>query len=112
MSKQTFPVLFLDDLVVLPDMVVPLELTDQSQGVIDAARAGHDGSHQNLRLLVVPRIDGNTGTMWTVSEVTQIGRLPSGEPAVVLRGVVRARIGTGVSGHGAALWVEADVLTD
>jgi ATP-dependent Lon protease len=112
MTKQTFPVLFLDDLVVLPDMVVPLELTSQAQGTLDAARAGHDGSASNLQLLVVPRIDGNSGSMGTVAELTQIGRLPTGEAAIVLRGIRRAAIGTGVSGPGAALWVEADPLDE
>jgi ATP-dependent Lon protease len=112
MTKQTFPVLFLDDLVVLPDMVVPLELTSQTQGTLDAAKAGHDGSATNLQLLVVPRIDGSSGSMGTVAEVTQIGRLPSGEAAIVLRGVQRAAIGTGVSGPGAALWVEAEPLDE
>src|SRR5262249_60735964 len=32
--------------------------------------------------------------------------LPSGEPAAVIRGLSRALIGSGVSGPGAALWVE------
>jgi ATP-dependent Lon protease len=41
-----------------------------------------------------------------------VGRLPSGEPAAVIRGLSRARIGSGVPGHGAALWVEARELTE
>jgi ATP-dependent Lon protease len=112
MTKQTFPVLFLDDLVVLPDMVVPLEITDQAQGALDAARAGRTESGRSLRLLLVPRVDGATGSMGVVAEVAQIGRTPSGEAAMVLRGVQRARIGTGVSGPGAALWVEAEPLDE
>jgi ATP-dependent Lon protease len=40
------------------------------------------------------------------------GRLASGEPAAVLRGTARARIGSGVPGAGAALWVEATVLDE
>ena len=112
MTKQTFPVLFLDDVVVLPDMVVPLEITSEIQAILDAARAGRSDKSDNLRLLLVPRIDGSSGSMGTAAEVTQIGRLPDGEAAVVLRGTHRARIGTGVSGPGAALWVEADVLEE
>jgi ATP-dependent Lon protease len=125
--STTLPVLFLDDAVVLPGMVLPIELTSQAQASIDAARAARGGGRSTdlrdlnrdtngdthrepLRLLLVPRIEGRTGVLGTVAEVTQIGRLPSGEPAAVLRATGRARIGTGVSGPGAALWVEADIL--
>src|SRR5918911_1939874 len=120
--STTLPVLFLDDAVVLPGMVLPIELTDQAQASIDAARAARGSgrstdlrdqareSREPLRLLLVPRIEGRTGVLGTVAEVTQIGRLPSGEPAAVLRATARARIGTGVSGPGAALWVEAEIL--
>ncbi|MGZ4612562.1 MAG: endopeptidase La [Kineosporiaceae bacterium] len=117
--STTLPVLFLDDAVVLPGMVLPIELTSQAQASIDAARAARgsgrstdlrDVNREPLRLLLVPRIEGRSGVLGTVAEVTQIGRLPSGEPAAVLRATARARIGTGVSGPGAALWVEAEVL--
>jgi ATP-dependent Lon protease len=119
--STTLPVLFLDDAVVLPGMVLPIELTDQAQASIDAARAARGSgrstdlrdtttTREPLRLLLVPRIDGRTGVLGTVAEVTQIGRLPSGEPAAVLRALSRAQIGTGVSGPGAALWVEAEIL--
>src|SRR3954452_2968598 len=117
--STTLPVLFLDDSVVLPGMVLPIELTDQAQAAIDAARAAGGGGRSTdlrdtprdpLRLLLVPRIEGRSGVLGTVAEVTQIGRLPSGEPAAVLRATARARIGTGVAGPGAALWVEAEIL--
>src|SRR4051812_14764290 len=121
--STTLPVLFLDDAVVLPGMVLPIELTSQAQASIDAARAARGSARSNdlrdhdqtrdsapLRLLLVPRIDGRTGVIGTIADVTQIGRLPSGEPAAVLRATDRARIGTGVPGPGAALWVEAEIL--
>ena len=109
MTKQTFPVLFLDDLVVLPDMVVPLELTDQAQGVARRRpRRPIETRTSRSACSSSPGSTASTGSMGTVAEVTQIGRMPSGEPAVVLRGDRRARIGTGVPGPGAALWVEAE----
>jgi ATP-dependent Lon protease len=108
--------LFLDDEVVLPGMVVPVELTDQAQASLDAARAARTTppgpGREPLRLLLVPRIDGRSGAMGVVAEVTQVGRLPGGEPAAVLRATHRARIGTGVMGPGAALWVEAEQLEE
>src|SRR5450631_3549502 len=112
MTKQSFPVLFLDDQVVLPGMVVPVELSDQVQAGLDAARAARDESHDVLRLLLVPRVDGRSGVMGAVAEVTQVGRLPGGEQVAVLRATSRARIGTGVMGPGAALWVEAELLDE
>ena len=123
MTAQNFPVLFLDDEVVLPGMVVPVELTDQAQSSLDAARAARDSrdqrlsrdprdSREPLRLLLVPRIEGRSGAMGAVAEVTQVGRLASGEAAAVVRATHRARIGTGVMGPGAALWVEAERLDE
>ena len=41
--STTLPVLFLDDAVVLPGMVLPIELTSQAQASIDAARAARGG---------------------------------------------------------------------
>ena len=70
------------------------------------------GGREPLRILLVPRIDGRSGVMGAVAEVSQLGRLPGGEPAAVLRAVARARIGTGVMGPGAALWVEAEALAE
>ena len=78
METQTFSVLFTDDLVVLPGMVVPLELTDQAQATLDAARAARGASRDPLQLLLVPRLDGSSGVMGVVAEVTQVGRLPGG----------------------------------
>ncbi|MGH3450839.1 MAG: endopeptidase La, partial [Haloechinothrix sp.] len=61
------------------------------------------------RLLLVPRIDGRYSAVGTLAVIEQVGRLPGGERAVVVRGTDRVRIGTGTTGPGAALWVEATV---
>ena len=109
-GTQTLPVLFLDDQVVLPGMVVPVALDAAAQATLDAARAARtDGrtDDEPLRLLLVPRLDGTSGVTGAVAEVTQVGRLPDGDPAMVLRATARARIGGGTVGPGAALWVEA-----
>ena len=106
MSELTrLPVLSLADQVVLPGMVVPVELDDAAQAAIDAARAGSDG-----RLLLTPRLADRYPTFGTVATVDQLGRLPGGAPGAVLRAESRARIGAGVSGPGAALWVEAEII--
>ncbi|SDR77414.1 endopeptidase La [Actinopolymorpha singaporensis] len=123
MTTLTLPLLFLDDTVLLPGMVVPVELDGERRSAVDAARLaaqnGTAGAQEGTgiqsdpapRLLVVPRLEGRYGAVGAVAEIAQIGRLPSGEPAVVLRAVSRAQVGVGVNGPGAALWVEAEPMT-
>ncbi len=101
----SFPVLPLDEIVVLPGMVVPVELdVPEVRAAVDAAQLA------KTPVLLVPRPDGRYAAVGTVATVEQIGRLPGGQPAVVLRGTTRATIGTGTTGPGAALWVEATPL--
>src|ERR1700758_936335 len=117
----TLPVLPLDDDVVLPGMVVPIELTDNEvRGAIDAARNSKGlgrgpgiRAEEKAQVLVVPRIGdrGLAGT-GTLAVVEQVGRMPGGEPGAVLRGVSRIRIGHGTTGTGAALWVEGTVIEE
>ena len=101
------PVLSLPDLVVLPGMVVPVELDDTARAAVDAARASADG-----QLLLTPRLPDRYPAYGVVADIEQIGRLPGGAPAAVLRAGSRARIGAGVTGPGAALWVEAEPVDD
>src|ERR1700749_963901 len=117
----TLPVLPLDDDVVLPGMVVPIELTDNEvRGAIDAARNNKGlgrgpgiRAEEKAQVLVVPRIGdrGLAGT-GTLAVIEQVGRLPGGEPGAVLRGVSRVKIGQGTTGTGAALWVEGTVIDE
>ncbi len=97
----TLPVLPLAEAVLLPGMVIPVTLDAGTQAAVDAARAAGDNT-----LVAVPRLDGAYGPVGTVAVIEKVGRLPSGEPAAVIRGLSRGRIGSGVSGPGAALWVE------
>jgi ATP-dependent Lon protease len=116
----TLPVLPLDDEVVLPGMVVPIELTDtEIRGAIDAARnkgpgqAAGIGSESKAQVLLVPRLaERGLASVGTLAVVEQLGRLPSGEPGAVVRGVSRVRIGSGTTGPGAALWVQGIVVEE
>ncbi|MFE6507857.1 endopeptidase La [Nocardioides sp. NPDC057767] len=101
------PVLFVSDAVVLPGMVVPIELDEAAQAAIDAARAGSES-----RLLVAPRLGDRYATYGAVATIERVGRFRGGEPAAVLRAVGRAKIGFGVTGPGAALWVEVEPATE
>ncbi|GAA2101218.1 endopeptidase La [Microlunatus panaciterrae] len=102
-APTRLPVLFLTDLVVLPGMVVPIELDDAARAAVDAA-----GSSAGGRLLIAPRLEDRYASYGVVASIVQQGRLATGEPAAVIRAEHRARIGSGVSGPGSALWVEAE----
>src|SRR5580698_3032345 len=115
----TLPVLPLDDEVVLPGMVVPLETSQPEVGAaIDAARMPSRQvpgvrSEQQARVLLVPRLaDRGLAGVGTLAVVEQVGRLPGGQPGAVLRGIGRVRIGSGTTGPGAALWVEGTVVEE
>jgi ATP-dependent Lon protease len=116
----TLPVLPLDDEVVLPGMVVPIELSDQGvRGAIEAARNTGLGrgpgirSEEKARVLLVPRLgDRGLAAVGTLAVVEQVGRMPGGEPGAVIRGVSRVRVGSGTTGPGAALWVEGTVIEE
>src|SRR4051812_36449112 len=101
------PVLFVPDLVVLPGMVVSIELDDSSRAAIDAARAGSDGM-----LLVAPRLEDRYASYGVIASVERVGRFSGGSPGAVLNAERRGRIGTGVSGPGAALWVEVEPVDE
>jgi ATP-dependent Lon protease len=107
MSTTRLPVLFLNDLVVLPGMVVPVELDDAARAAVDAARSHSDGL-----LLVAPRLEDRYASYGVEASIVQMGRLQSGEPAAVIKAERRVKIGSGVSGPGTALWVEAEELEE
>ncbi len=129
----SLPVLPLDDIVVLPTMVVPLDTSaPEVRAAIEAAQVSAAGtgtgtagaprvpgiSGQNgrpgarPRVLLVPRVSGRYAAVGTLGEVEQVGRTPDGKPAAVIRGMARVSIGSGTVGPGAALWVEGTVAEE
>ncbi len=115
----TLPVLPLDEEVVLPGMVVPLETSPTEVGAaIDAARMPARQvpgvrSEAPARVLLVPRLpDRGLAGVGTLAVVEQVGRLPGGQPGAVVRGLARVKIGSGTTGPGAALWVEGTVIEE
>jgi ATP-dependent Lon protease len=112
-TTLSLPVLPLDDTVVLPTMVLPLDISSsEARASIEAAQMSAQaqaGNGDGPRVLLVPRLGGKYAPVGTVAAVEQVGRLPSGEHAAVVRGLARVRIGVGTTGPGAALWVEGTV---
>ena len=116
---RRLPVLSLTDVVVLPGMVVPIELDEPAQAAVDAAKSAHStdsadsaGSDGIGEVLLAPRLQDRYSGYGVVATIEQVGRLAGGAPAAVLRAGRRARIGTGVTGPGAALWVQAELVDD
>jgi ATP-dependent Lon protease len=110
-ERSTFPLLPLATGVVLPQMVVTLALeTDEAKVAAEAAGAG-DAEGEGL-LLLVPRVEGRYARVGTVARIESAGDLPNGVQALVLRGLHRAIIGTGVPGTRAGIWVEAEEIRD
>ncbi|MYW67524.1 endopeptidase La [Streptomyces sp. SID8379] len=107
-ASLTLPVLPLDDEVVLPGMVVPLDLNDTDvRAAVEAAQAAARSSGDSKpKVLLVPRVDGTYANIGVLGTVEQVGRLADGDPGALIRGRERVRIGAGTTGPGAALWVE------
>jgi ATP-dependent Lon protease len=106
-NTVSLPLLPIEVGVVLPQMVVTLAPdTDESRQAIQAASSA-DGL-----LLLVPRIEGRYAKVGTVARVDEVGQLPNGQQAVLLRGLYRAVVGTGVAGSAPGLWVQAERAED
>ncbi|MGA9674462.1 MAG: endopeptidase La [Mycobacterium sp.] len=106
-EAKSVPVLFATDTVVLPGMVVPIALDDAARAAIDAAQASESG-----QLLIAPRLEDRYPTHGVIAKILQVGRMPGGGTAAVVRGERRAHIGAGAPGLGTALWVEVTELSD
>jgi ATP-dependent Lon protease len=107
LETKILPLLPLTTGVVLPGMVVTLTIeSDEARAAAAAARA------TGGELLLVPRTGTGYARVGTVGKVEEVGSLPSGMEAVVIRGVTRAVIGAGVPGTGDATWVQVEPSLD
>jgi ATP-dependent Lon protease len=99
-NTKAVPLLPLSSGVVLPGMVVtiPLDLAE-ARAAAEAARS------QDGELLLVPRVASGYSRVGTVARIDEGVRLPNGGEALVLRGIRRALVSTGVAGTGDATWV-------
>src|SRR5436305_8096445 len=102
-TELTLPLLPATNGVVLPGMVVTIAAeSDEARRAFAAAEAGGG------ELVVVPRTEHGYATVGTVARVEQLGSLPNGTTAAVVRGVRRVRVGQGSIGESAALEVLVD----
>ncbi|MBJ7608261.1 MAG: endopeptidase La [Candidatus Dormibacteraeota bacterium] len=107
LTSELLPILPLDDVVVLPGMTVTLAIEgDTQKAAVSAAQTG------NRLLLLVPRISGTFSGIGTVARLEESGKLPTGAEVSIIRGLHRARLGSGQSDIGGALWVQVEPLPD
>ena len=101
LENKILPLLPLTTGVVLPHMVITLTLeTQDAQAAVEAAQSG-DGE-----ILLVPKLEGRYAHIGTVANIEEVGKTPGGQDALVIRGLYRASVGTGVAGTGDATWVK------
>ena len=106
-ETQALPLLPLSTGVVLPGMVVTLTLeSDEARQAVAAAERTQG------ELLLVPRVGSRYARIGTVAKVEDVGRLRSGQEALVIRGLYRAVVGTGVAGTGETTWVQFEPRPD
>ncbi|WP_037314041.1 endopeptidase La [Amycolatopsis orientalis] len=122
-DNRLLPVLPLDDDVVLPGMIVPLDLADtETRAAVESAQANtpaqasfpgiRSSATAKAEVLIVPRVHGEYAELGTIATVERIGRVPGGKTAVLLRGTRRAAVGRIADGPGAARWVHAEVAAE
>jgi ATP-dependent Lon protease len=107
LDSKILPLLPLTTGVVLPGMVVTVTLeSPEARAAVEAARTADDS------LLLVPRQGGRYARVGTVAKIEEVGRTPSGAEALVIRGLHRATIGSGIAGTGEATWVQVEPQPD
>src|SRR3954447_26672661 len=104
---ELLPLLPLTQGVVFPQMDVTIALeTDE------AKRAGAAAEQAGRRLVLVPKIDDVYAKVGTIAKIENAGELPNGTLALVIRGVGRARVGSGSVGNEGALHVQVEPLSE
>ena len=84
----TLPVVSLPGGVVFPGAIVTIALDTE-----DARTALAAGVSTDNQVLLVPQLEGRHATVGTIAKIENVGELPNGQHAAVLRGLQRARIG-------------------
>src|SRR2546423_14536737 len=97
MKTERLPVIPLAHGVVLPHMnaTIPVE-SEEARAALAAAR------EQDLRVLLVPKLEGRYATGGPVAKLEDTGQRPDGTPAAVVPGRYRAPGGTVTAAAGGA----------
>ncbi len=103
----TLPVVPLPDAVLLPGTIATLTLdTEEARAAVAAARSA-DG-----RVVVVPHVDGRRAQVGVIAQVEQVGQLPTGVEAAILRAVQRGVLAAEVISERSGHWQEVEAVAD
>jgi len=104
-STLTLPVLPLRNGVVVPNMVVTIAIeSDEARRAIAAAESSAG------QLVLVPRLDGEYGSVGTIAEIQEV--TTDGRSAALIAGVARGEIGAGSLRDDDVLWVSVEPLAE
>jgi len=106
-KTEKLPVVPLAAGVVLPHMnaTIPVE-TEEAKAALAAART------EDMRVLLIPKLDGRYATVGTVAKIEDTGQMPDGTPAAVVQGRYRALVGAVTPDLGGALFAEVEPRPD
>ncbi len=106
-TKVFLPLLPANHGVVFPGMVVNVSFeSTEAQAALGAAEAG------NGELIVVPLHEGAYAKVGTIARVEQVGALPDGSRAAIVRGISRAHVGQGATSETGALTVMVESIEE
>ncbi len=103
----TLPVVPLPDAVLLPGTVATLTLDEDDAKLAVASARSADG-----RVVIVPQLDGRTARVGVIAHVEQVGQLPTGVEAAILRAAQRAEIGAEVVSERGGRWLDVAPLVE
>ncbi len=107
LKNERLPVLPLSAGVVLPHMNVTIALeTPEAKAALKAAEAA------DMRVLLVPKVEGRYATVGTVAKIDDTGQMPDGTPAAQVTGRHRALFGDVTPDLGGALYAQVDPRPD
>ncbi|HVE76010.1 MAG TPA: endopeptidase La, partial [Actinomycetota bacterium] len=107
LETQTLPLVPMLEGVILPHMAVTVSIeTDEARAAIDASK------NSGGLVIMVPRVGDGYSPMGTVAKVEESGESADGNHVVLIRGLHRAEIGTGVAKGDDASWVEVQPRPD
>jgi ATP-dependent Lon protease len=93
--------------VLLPGTVVTITLDDANLTAVTAAATAAD-----RRVVLVPDIEGRPATIGVIAQVENVGQLPGGGDAAILRTLQRARLGASITVERSGELLGVEPLTD
>ncbi|HWC66833.1 MAG TPA: endopeptidase La [Acidimicrobiales bacterium] len=106
-ATAALPAVPLVGAVLLPGIVVTVTLDDANRAAITTAASASD-----RRVVLVPDIEGRPATIGVIAQVENVGQLPGGGTAAIVRTLQRARLGAAITVERSGELLGVEPLTD